>query len=93
MLPCVAQRYNFRFYGEEQGLTNLAVQCFVQDHVRASCGWARRTGYSATTGGGFSAFDATDGLPSRASIRCTKAGRHAVGGDRAGFGAAVGKLV
>ena len=36
--PLAAQRYNFKFYGEEEGLQNLAVQVVLQD--RAGFLWA-----------------------------------------------------
>ena len=62
-LPCPAQRYSFIQYDEDQGLTNLAVQCFLQDHVGfvwvgTQNGLFRYDGYR------FQAFDMADGLPS-----------------------------
>ena len=62
-LPCIAQRYSFVQYDEEQGLTNLAVQCFLQDHVGFV--WVgTQNGLFRYDGHHFQAFDMTDGLPS-----------------------------
>ena len=63
VLPCAAQRYSFVQYDQDQGLTNLAAQCFLQDHVGfvwvgTQNGLFRYDGYR------FQAFDMADGLPS-----------------------------
>ena len=63
LLPCHAQRYTFKFYGEEQGLTNLGVQCFVQDHVGFI--WVgTQNGLFRYDGQSFRQFGMADGLPS-----------------------------
>ena len=59
----VAQRYNFKFYGEEQGLTNLAVQCFLQDRVGFL--WVgTQNGLFRYDGSRFQFHGIEDGLPS-----------------------------
>ena len=78
----LAQRYNFKFYGEEEGLQNLGVQVVLQDRA-GSCGWARRTACSATT-----AIDSPDsrkamGCPDRASSPCTNRPTERCGSARA----------
>ena len=63
LLPCVAQRYNFKSYGEEQGLTNLAVQCFAQD--RTGFIWVgTQNGLFRYDGSQFEPFGTREGLPS-----------------------------
>src|SRR3984957_15430194 len=57
-----AQRYNFKFYGEEEGLKNLAVQAVLQD--RAGFLWAgTQNGLYRYDGNHFTAFTAQAGLP------------------------------
>jgi len=57
-----AQRYNFKFYGEEEGLKNLAVQAVLQD--RAGFLWAgTQDGLYRYDGNRFRAFTSRDGLP------------------------------
>ncbi|MDP8979878.1 MAG: ATP-binding protein [Acidobacteriota bacterium] len=63
VLPCLAQRYSFKFYSEEQGLTNLGVQCFLQD--RAGFVWVgTQNGLFRYDGMSFQAYGVADGLPS-----------------------------
>src|SRR5215471_13197356 len=57
-----AQRYNFKFYGEEEGLQNLAVQVVLQD--RAGFLWVgTQNGLYRYDGNRFAAFGKADGLP------------------------------
>src|ERR1035437_7539140 len=57
-----AQRYNFKFYGEDEGLKNLAVQAVLQD--RAGFLWAgTQNGLYRYDGNHFTAFNSHDGLP------------------------------
>src|SRR5579863_1717673 len=57
-----AQRYNFKFYGEEEGLKNLAVQAVLQD--RAGFLWVgTQDGLYRYDGNHFTAFTSHDGLP------------------------------
>jgi signal transduction histidine kinase/CheY-like chemotaxis protein/streptogramin lyase len=57
-----AQRYNFKFYGEEEGLKNLAVQAVLQD--RAGFLWVgTQDGLYRYDGNHFTAFTSRDGLP------------------------------
>src|SRR5487761_2049936 len=56
------QRYNFKFYGEEEGLQNLAVQVVLQD--RAGFLWVgTQNGLYRYDGNRFTAFGKADGLP------------------------------
>jgi signal transduction histidine kinase/ligand-binding sensor domain-containing protein/CheY-like chemotaxis protein len=56
------QRYNFRFYGEEEGLQNLAVQVVFQDS--AGFLWVgTQNGLFRYDGSRFAAFGKADGLP------------------------------
>jgi len=62
-VPAIAQRYSFRYYGQEQGLKNLAANSIIQDHagyiwVGTQSGLFRYEGYS------FEAFGIENGLPS-----------------------------
>src|SRR5579863_9440475 len=60
--PLAAQRYNFKFYGEEEGLENLAVQVVLQD--RAGFLWAgTQNGLYRYDGSRFTGFSKSDGLP------------------------------
>ena len=62
-LPCLAQRYSFKFYSEEQGLTNLGVQCFLQDRVGFV--WVgTQNGLFRYDGLSFQAYGSAEGLPS-----------------------------
>ena len=57
-----AQRYNFKFYGEEEGLQNLAVQVLLQD--RAGFLWVgTQNGLFRYDGSRFKGFGKQDGLP------------------------------
>ena len=57
-----AQRYSFKFYGEEEGLKNLAVQAVLQD--RAGFLWVgTQDGLYRYDGNHFTAFTSHDGLP------------------------------
>jgi signal transduction histidine kinase/ligand-binding sensor domain-containing protein/ActR/RegA family two-component response regulator len=57
-----AQRYNFKVYGEEQGLQNLVVQVILQD--RAGFVWVgTQNGLYRYDGNRFVAFGKADGLP------------------------------
>ncbi len=57
-----AQRYNFKFYGEDEGLQNLAVQVVLQD--RAGFLWAgTQNGLYRYDGHAFTAFGKNEGLP------------------------------
>ena len=46
-----AQRYNFKFYGEDEGLQNLSVQTVLQDRS-GFYGRAHKTDYIATMAAG-----------------------------------------
>ncbi len=60
--PAWAQRYNFKFYGEEEGLQNLAVQAVAQDG--AGFLWVgTQNGLYRYDGNRFAAFTKADGLP------------------------------
>src|SRR6266404_4132203 len=57
-----AQRYNFKFYGKDEGLKNLAVQTVLQD--REGFLWVgTQNGLYRYDGNRFSAFTKNDGLP------------------------------
>ena len=57
-----AQRYNFKFYGEDEGLQNLSVQAVLQD--RFGFLWAgTQNGLYRYEGNHFTAFGKADGLP------------------------------
>src|ERR1700739_779099 len=57
-----AQRYNFKFYGEEEGLQNLSVQVLLQD--RAGFLWVgTQNGLFRYDGSRFNAFGKQNGLP------------------------------
>ncbi len=57
-----AQRYNFKFYGEDEGLQNLSVQVVLQE--RAGFLWAgTQNGLYRYDGNRFTAFSTADGLP------------------------------
>jgi signal transduction histidine kinase/ligand-binding sensor domain-containing protein/CheY-like chemotaxis protein len=61
-LRVAGQRYNFKFYGEEEGLQNLAVQVLLQD--RAGFLWVgTQNGLFRYDGNRFTAFGRADGLP------------------------------
>src|ERR1700752_3017929 len=56
-----AQRYNFKFYGEEEGLQSLAVQVVLQD--RAGFLWVgTQNGLFRYDGSRFAGFGKADGL-------------------------------
>jgi PAS domain S-box-containing protein len=57
------QRYTFKFYGEDEGLRNLAPQCLLQD--RSGFLWVgTQDGLYRYDGRRFRAFGRNDGLPS-----------------------------
>ena len=57
-----AQRYTFKFYGDDEGLKNLAVQAVLQD--RAGFLWAgTQNGLYRYDGSHFTAYSLNDGLP------------------------------
>src|SRR5580698_7620104 len=61
-LSLQAQRYNFKFYGEEEGLQNLAVQVVLQD--RAGFLWVgTQNGLYRYDGSRFVGFGKAEGLP------------------------------
>lgn len=61
--PAAAQQYLFKQYGHEQGLTNLVVQCMVQDRVGFL--WlGTQSGLFRYDGSRFLRFGLRDGLPS-----------------------------
>src|SRR5271170_1904310 len=56
------QRYNFKFYGEEEGLQSLAVQVVLQD--RAGFLWVgTQNGLFRYDGSRFNSFGKAEGLP------------------------------
>src|SRR3954470_11951846 len=58
----IAQRYNFKFYGEEEGLQNLAVQVVHQD--RAGFLWVgTQNGLFRYDGSRFVGLGKSEGLP------------------------------
>ncbi|HEV1283840.1 MAG TPA: two-component regulator propeller domain-containing protein, partial [Bryobacteraceae bacterium] len=58
----LGQRYNFKFYGEEEGLQSLAVQIVLQD--RAGFLWVgTQNGLFRYDGSRFAGFGKADGLP------------------------------
>ncbi len=60
--PAWAQRYNFKFYGEEEGLRNLGVQVVLQD--RAGFLWTgTQNGLYRYDGSRFTTFSKNEGLP------------------------------
>jgi signal transduction histidine kinase/ligand-binding sensor domain-containing protein/CheY-like chemotaxis protein len=60
--PVWAQHYNFKFYGEDEGLRNLVVQIVVQD--RAGFLWTgTQNGLYRYDGTRFTTFSKNDGLP------------------------------
>jgi len=61
--PLAAQRYSFRHYGQEEGLTNTASQCLLQD--RTGFIWVgTQNGLFRFEGMRFEGFFRADGLPS-----------------------------
>jgi hypothetical protein len=57
-----AQRYTFKFYGEDEGLQNLVIQVVLQD--RAGFLWAgTQNGLFRYDGSRFTGFSRADGLP------------------------------
>ena len=58
-----AQRQSFRYYGQEQGLSNVATECLLQD--RAGYLWVgTQNGLFRYDGAVFTAFGQAEGLPS-----------------------------
>src|SRR5216684_2000725 len=75
-----AQRYNFKFYGEDEGLKNLAVQAVLQD--RAGFLWAG-------TDGGLARrvedrFQRVELRSSRGTLAGSLIGRQGISSDRSG---------
>jgi signal transduction histidine kinase/ligand-binding sensor domain-containing protein/CheY-like chemotaxis protein len=61
--PVLAQRFSFKYYGQEQGLSNLATECLFQD--RAGYLWVgTQNGLFRYDGADFTRFGEADGLPS-----------------------------
>jgi ligand-binding sensor domain-containing protein len=61
-IQLAGQRYNFKFYGEEEGLQNLVVQVVLQD--RAGFLWVgTQNGLFRYDGSRFTSFGRADGLP------------------------------
>ena len=61
--PAFGQRYSFKYYGQEQGLSNLATECLFQDH--AGYLWVgTQNGLFQYDGANFTRFGEGDGLPS-----------------------------
>ena len=61
-IPAWAQHYNFKFYGEDEGLRNLVVQIVVQD--RAGFLWTgTQNGLYRYDGTRFTTFSKEEGLP------------------------------
>jgi ligand-binding sensor domain-containing protein len=57
-----AQRYTFRQYGSQQGLTNLSINCLLQD--RTGYLWVGTdNGLFRYDGSSFRAFSHAEGLP------------------------------
>jgi ligand-binding sensor domain-containing protein len=62
-----AQRYSFKYYGQEEGLSNLATECLFQD--RAGYLWVgTQNGLCSYDGASFTRFGESEGLLS-SSIR------------------------
>ena len=62
IVPGSAQRYNFKFYGEEEGLQNLVVQDMLQD--QAGFLWVgTQNGLYRYDGERFTEFNRAEGLP------------------------------
>jgi len=58
-----AQRYSFKYYGQDEGLSNLATECLFQD--RAGYLWVgTQNGLFRYDGAIFTRFGESDGLPS-----------------------------
>ena len=87
--PAPAQRYTFRYYGHQEGLTNLAIHCLLQD--RAGFIWiGTQNGLFRYDGRRFAAFRRADGLPASRIEIAARIGRwDAVGGNAVGFGTAL----
>lgn len=63
MPSSLAQRHSFKFYGQEQGLNNLATECLLQD--RTGYLWVgTQNGLFRYDGAAFTRFSETEGLPS-----------------------------
>jgi signal transduction histidine kinase/ligand-binding sensor domain-containing protein/CheY-like chemotaxis protein len=63
VLPVLAQRFSFKYYGQEQGLSNLATECLFQD--QAGYLWVgTQNGLFRYDGADFTRFGEADGLPS-----------------------------
>jgi signal transduction histidine kinase/ligand-binding sensor domain-containing protein/CheY-like chemotaxis protein len=61
----LAQRYSFNYYGQEQGLSNLATECLFQD--REGYLWVgTQNGLFRYDGADFTRFAESEGLPSAA---------------------------
>jgi len=63
VLPSAAQQYRFQTYGQEQGLTNLVVECIAQD--RSGFLWVgTQNGLFSYDGNRFQGYFRESGLPS-----------------------------
>jgi signal transduction histidine kinase/ligand-binding sensor domain-containing protein/CheY-like chemotaxis protein len=61
--PAFAQRYSFKYYGQDEGLSNLATECLFQD--RAGYLWVgTQNGLFRYDGAIFKRFGESQGLPS-----------------------------
>jgi Two component regulator propeller len=61
--PALAQRFSFKYYGQEQGLSNLATECLFQD--RGGYLWVgTQNGLFRYDGAEFTRFGQAEGLPS-----------------------------
>ena len=61
-IPLCAQRYNFQYYGRDEGLLNLTPECLLQDHTGYL--WAgTQNGLFQYDGARFTQFGVDDGLP------------------------------
>jgi len=63
IVPVMAQRQSFKFYGQDQGLSNLATECLFQD--RGGYLWVgTQNGLFRYDGAVFTHFGEAEGLPS-----------------------------
>ena len=72
-----AQRNNFKFYGEDEGLNNLSVHTVLQDH-RGFLWVGTQNGLYRYDGVSFLAFGKAEGLPSDRveAVGCHQQGWH-----------------
>src|ERR1022692_516860 len=88
--PVKAQQYSFRYYGAEDGLTNLAVKVLFQD--RTGFLWAgTENGLFRFDGKRFQRYGSAEGLPREVVLSLGEApGRSLLAGYRAGLCRQVG---